>query len=256
MIDRIIDRSFVNLHLQAVADELIREPPSPPLADIDDIIDEVQAAVERTEIAGELTPPDRKTYLPRDPIVSCLQTVLEERLRDDHASLLEPIGNPGHGETGGRRNPTARPLATDAMRDDVPFDFTLHDPQWVTRVAASLAQRLARGVHPFNTGEPQPVDVDERARIIHVGDWGTGHRRADEVAGVMRGEIDGAGDREVHVVHLGDVYYSGEPTECTSRFLAHWPVQPDEADRIGSWGPERQPRYVLRRPWLLQHSPR
>ena len=40
----------------------------------------------------------------------------------------------------------------------------------------------------------------------------------------MHDAIAGAGDREVHVVHLGDVYYAGTRTEARTRFLDHWPV--------------------------------
>jgi hypothetical protein len=41
--------------------------------------------------------------------------------------------------------------------------------------------------------------------------------------------------REVHVIHLGDVYYSGWKREYKKRFFPYWPVRPDEADSIGSW---------------------
>lgn len=53
----------------------------------------------------------------------------------------------------------------------------------------------------------------------------------------MRRAIDEglAKDVELHVVHLGDTSYSGWPSEYTKRFLPYWPVDPDEADRIGSW---------------------
>jgi calcineurin-like phosphoesterase family protein len=41
--------------------------------------------------------------------------------------------------------------------------------------------------------------------------------------------------REQHVVHLGDVYYSGWEYEYRDRFLAWWPVKADEAAHILSW---------------------
>src|SRR5205814_9785959 len=40
---------------------------------------------------------------------------------------------------------------------------------------------------------------------------------------------------EQHVVHLGDVYYSGWSWEVDQRFLKYWPVKNDEADSISSW---------------------
>src|SRR5689334_9279691 len=51
----------------------------------------------------------------------------------------------------------------------------------------------------------------------------------------MRREIDAAGGREVHVVHLGDVYYAGTRWEARHRFLDHWPVRQDEVDQVRSW---------------------
>jgi hypothetical protein len=44
-----------------------------------------------------------------------------------------------------------------------------------------------------------------------------------------------ARSRECHVIHLGDVYYSGFEHEYRNRFLAHWPVRPEEATTYGSW---------------------
>ncbi len=38
-----------------------------------------------------------------------------------------------------------------------------------------------------------------------------------------------------HVVHLGDVYYSGTEREYRRRFLPYWPVDESEVDRVGSW---------------------
>ena len=77
----------------------------------------------------------------------------------------------------------------------------------------------------------------DRARLILAGDWGSGLPRAQRVATAMRAEME-QGQREgvdTHVIHLGDVYYSGWEYEYENRFLKHWPVRPAEADRIGSW---------------------
>ena len=41
-------------------------------------------------------------------------------------------------------------------------------------------------------------------------------------------------DREQHVIHLGDVYYSGWPEEYEDHFLPNWPVAPGQEDRYGS----------------------
>ena len=73
-------------------------------------------------------------------------------------------------------------------------------------------------------------------RILIVGDWGSGIERAQKLAQQMRMRIEEVlGSREVHVVHLGDVYYSGWKREYEKRFLPFWPVRPGEDDRIFSW---------------------
>src|SRR5260221_10518533 len=49
------------------------------------------------------------------------------------------------------------------------------------------------------------------------------------------GEALGAG-RQVHVIHLGDIYYSGLETEDQRRFLDPWPVTPEQAGAgVTSW---------------------
>jgi hypothetical protein len=51
----------------------------------------------------------------------------------------------------------------------------------------------------------------------------------------MRDVLQEPGAREQHVIHLGDVYYSGWPGEYQKRFLAPWPVDTAKKDQIGSW---------------------
>ena len=70
-----------------------------------------------------------------------------------------------------------------------------------------------------------------------VGDWATGVPRARKVAKLIARELANGtvAGLEQHVVHLGDVYYSGWEHEVRSRFLKYWPVEEVEADRIGSW---------------------
>ena len=41
--------------------------------------------------------------------------------------------------------------------------------------------------------------------------------------------------RQIHVIHLGDVYYSGWPREYRKRFLPYWPVKPNESKEVYSW---------------------
>ncbi|PYO99687.1 MAG: hypothetical protein DMD60_01130 [Gemmatimonadetes bacterium] len=43
------------------------------------------------------------------------------------------------------------------------------------------------------------------------------------------------GRRELHVIHLGDAYYAGMPTDYKHRFLPQWPVPPGCQYQVGSW---------------------
>jgi 3',5'-cyclic AMP phosphodiesterase CpdA len=70
-----------------------------------------------------------------------------------------------------------------------------------------------------------------------VGDWGSGLPRAQKVATQMRKFVAQslAEGGDCHVIHLGDVYYSGYEYEYQERFLKHWPVSCGEQNRVGSW---------------------
>ena len=68
-----------------------------------------------------------------------------------------------------------------------------------------------------------------------MGDWGSGIPRAQAVAKRLRQELERgiAERREQHVIHLGDVYYTGGEREYQDRFLKYWPVESGED--IGSF---------------------
>jgi hypothetical protein len=167
-------------------------------------------------------------YLSRDPIQSLLQSTVEEKLRQT-----------------GVRDQT--PVHRDFLRTIVrtieswlhPTRFGPTDPDWVIDVAKSLLDRLAAGNHPFNPA-PARHEIEDTSRIVVVGDWGTGLPRASKVAGLMAEEVAGAlaDGRQAHVIHLGDVYYSGTPEEVDRHVLAPglWPVTVDQRRHgVTSW---------------------
>jgi hypothetical protein len=155
---------------------------------------------------GTSTPQDRKSYLPRDMVLSYFQARQEEWTATGVKFAEGVSGTRG-------------------------FDY-----HWVTEFLTELTTHLVRRVlFRLPRGAPRTVALAPDARIILVGDWGTGEGVALAVAAQMRSQIDGAGDREVHVVHLGDVYYAGTRWEAHHRFLDHWPVHPEEAARVRSW---------------------
>jgi hypothetical protein len=165
-------------------------------------------AAERKTMSGGLsTPQDRKSYLPRDMALSYFQA------RQEQWTLTGVKFATGVSPTRG-------------------FDY-----HWITEFLTELTTHLIRRVlFTIPRGAPRIVDLAPHARLILVGDWGTGGDQALAVAAQMRNQIDAAGERQVHVVHLGDVYYAGTCWEAQHRFLDHWPVHPQEtAPRVRSW---------------------
>ena len=174
-------------------------------------------AEKRTEIASS----DRRSYLPRDMTLSLFQAWHEAHLEDERPDQVTVAAE-------------HEPMAS---RSVPPFSEGRGiDPGFVIGFLRALPANLLRRVFfRLPTGSPRPRTLADDARIVVVSDWGTGEGLAIEVADRMREAITGVGGREVHVVHLGDVYYAGTRREAHARFLDHWPVAPDEADRYSSW---------------------
>src|ERR1700760_4119014 len=167
-------------------------------------------------------------YLSRAPLVSMMQSQLEEQ--------LDAVGVPDRGHPATWWSRLIR--AAERLLHIAPGTFTPDDPDWYITIAQGVLERLAAGNAPFN---PVPAEYDEladNARLVVVGDWGTGLPRAIDVADLMRQAIDEAltDGRQVHVIHLGDVYYSGFEYEDRNRFLKPWPVTAEQAGAgVTSW---------------------
>ena len=170
---------------------------------------------------GQMVP-----YLSREPAVSLVQSAVSGALREQ--GVVD-------------RTPLDRSLwltithTAEALLH--PGTFSPADPDWVIKIARSMLSHLARGNHPFN---PRPAEhaISDSARLVVVGDWGTGLPRARAVASYMAEEVADAlaCGREAHVIHLGDVYYSGLPSEIRQHVLACWPVTPEQARAgVTSW---------------------
>jgi calcineurin-like phosphoesterase family protein len=190
---------------------------------------------------GDAPDLDEVSYFARDPVLSLLQSALDEHLETRHPELLEPEAPVPAGPERRGGDETFVPVADRRLaspgagkRFAGPFEST--DPGWISSFIAFQLRRLHHK-RPFNPTPATPVDLDDRARVVLVGDWGSGLPRARRVAEQIRKVLDEgiAAGRRQHVVHLGDVYYSGLEREVEDRFLAPWPVRPDEAETIGSW---------------------
>ena len=166
-------------------------------------------------------------YLSRDPLVSLIQSSVEEKMLGDGAVELADR----HGLWGWILR------LADRWLNLQPGSFKSNDPDWYIDIAKASLEHLARGNHAFNT-VPAEYQISDTARLVIVGDWGTGIRRARDVAALMQQEVAGAlaQGREAHVIHLGDVYYSGLPSEDQRRFLDCWPVTAEQARAgVTSW---------------------
>lgn len=270
MIAQVLNRSFVLDQLGLVQRELATSPAKPdeerlpePLSQED--IAYAAAALdaarsrEETNSSGqknydddpearrgqEAAPIDDSVYISSDPIVGLLQSALEEHFDSRGADLIET--KPPRDDE--RRAGDDFVAITDrklARSDVLPrtddgrrlFEqFSETDPDWVASLLAK-GIRTFRHRRPFNDKRPDTVPIGNKARLVLVGDWGTGIPRAVKVAKQMRRVIEKGESQgiEQHVIHLGDVYYSGWKWEYRKRFLPHWPVREGETgDRLTSW---------------------
>lgn len=203
-------------------------------------VTEEQQAPERRNGTVELSLADRTTYIPRSPELSNLQSAIEQYFLEQRSDVVE---SPGPDDRRGGSLPMAGSQLTiwqDYLSGRRLFGaFEQTDIGWINSLF-SKGIRKFRGKHAFVSRPARTTPIpfpDEKARMIVVGDWGSGIPRAVSVAKYMRRELDDpvVKDWQKHVVHLGDVYYSGWKYEYKNRFLNDWPVRPEEKDTIGSF---------------------
>jgi hypothetical protein len=195
---------------------------------------------------GGAPPKDDYAFLPRSPLLSIVQTTIEEYVETQQPELL--VGQPLADES---RGLGGVPAVTDLRLAPAPLiggagerrrfgemEVTdpklFSDPRWLLSGVA-MAWRAIRGRVNFNASPPPPIEIADDARIVVVGDWGSGIPRARKVADQMRAALDhpDAAGRQRHVIHLGDVYYSGARSEYRKRLLGPWPVR--RGEDIGSF---------------------
>jgi hypothetical protein len=272
VIAQLLNRRFVLDQLQLVQNELSKattdrrtggEPPgvTVPQEHIALAAEELEAARKREETrstgqksydddpdarrGAEPPPIDDSVFISSDPVISLLQSSLEEYFDSRAADLVEakPPRDDDRRDGDDFVAITDQKLARSEVlprRDDGRryFDkFSETDPGWVASLFA-MGVRKFRHRHPFNDKEPETVSISDKTRLILVGDWGTGLTRAVAVADQMRRVVEEGRKQEIeqHVIHLGDVYYSGWEREYRKRFLPHWPVDKDETgDLLTSW---------------------
>lgn len=224
------------VELQATAEALVEALAHP------DGSDEAEAVEPEPE---GVRPRDDLAFIPRDPLLSIVQSVMEEYFEEVEPDKIDDRPLFDEARRGGV------PAVTDRQLSHVPLKrgsggrrlwkafevgnprlkLLVSDPRWVVSGVA-MAYRSLRGRAPF-VDRPARVQISDRARLLLVGDWGSGLPRAQKVARRMQEEL-GRWDGEQHVIHLGDVYYSGTKREYERRFLRYWPVGSSD-DGIGSF---------------------
>jgi Calcineurin-like phosphoesterase len=109
------------------------------------------------------------------------------------------------------------------------------DPRWLWMEVVKLWYKLKDDKIDFGGLPTQPVTIANEARIVLVGDWGSGHKRAKKVAREIRKILKKGLDegKEQYVIHLGDVYFTGSGKEYEKNFLRYWPVK--HGEDIGSF---------------------
>jgi hypothetical protein len=186
---------------------------------------------------------DKSSFIPRDPILSLAQSALQSFCEEKRSDEIKP--NP---EIDGFDDQSKIPVTDKELSAEFASQlagesvdgffgkFELGDIGWANTLLA-IGVRNLRGTHPFNPVPAAPYTISDNARVILFSDWGSGLPRAQKVADQMRVELEKADaeNREVHVIHLGDVYYSGWAHEYEKNFLPYFPVKKDEADKFTSW---------------------
>ena len=175
---------------------------------------------------------DNRAFISSDPVLSITQSVLEQYIAHKNAAATDQSGS-GRRDGGGDE---ADPVTGSRIDRRVFDQFSVTDPGWVSSLIAMGIQKF-RNPHAFNASPAPSVEMKERCRIVMVGDWGSGLPRAQATAKAMRTCIDQCltDGTDCHVIHLGDVYYSGWDTEYRDRFLPYWPVKKGEQSKIRSW---------------------
>ena len=188
---------------------------------------------------------DERSFFSRDPVVSVFQSVLEEYFETREPALIAddpPAAAPrtiteGVGDAEASQEDAPPVTGRRLLRRERLFEqFSVTDPGWISQIFAQALTRV-RGVVDFNPVPATPRPMQNRTRMLIVGDWASGIARAQKVGEQMRKHLDlgKAEGIEQNAVHLGDVYYAGRAREINKRFLRFWPVREDEADDIASY---------------------
>jgi hypothetical protein len=175
---------------------------------------------------------DQPAYFPRDALTAQLQSSLQ-RLALSRGLTTASVPGPGAIDT-------VHPITNISLLDPpAPGDglfgaMSQSDLRWVSCWVAKTMTAFGNDVKfPDQPAPPRRIAAD--ARLFLVGDWGSGVSRARKISERIRSMSDAEPARDQHVIHLGDVYYSGWPEEYDDHFLSGWPVAAGKEGTCGSW---------------------
>jgi hypothetical protein len=100
------------------------------------------------------------------------------------------------------------------------FKASTCDPTWATTIEEYLQYFGPSGIRkqiPYLRAAsvgPKTIELKANAVVALVGDWGTGAQPATQILKHI------AESKPDVLVHLGDIYYSGTPSECASNFTS------------------------------------
>lgn len=167
---------------------------------------------------------DEFVYIPCDGTLSILQSCLDKSFM---TSGLMPKLDVSHlAEDERKFEPVSRLRLPKALAEPPVIDravaFEEGDPRYVSGYAMARAARVFRRKPTF-VDRPSRVGIASEARIVLIGDWGSGIERAQMLAETVKKILKDAPERQGHVVHLGDVYFAGLEYEYTERVIPYWP---------------------------------
>lgn len=219
IVHQILDPAFLHSQLEKIKEEGSDQIPAKRYDRMFADLEHAQAS----PVSGAGPEDGGQAYLPRSPAVSLLQSTLTDCITSRLGDLVDPLP------------PGKKSFADFLLREDDVFrKFGPCDAGWVESV---ISKGLSLFDHkPAFVDEPPTVTIADNARLVVVGDWGTGLAGAQAVGAQMAAKIaEGkAAGREVHALHLGDVYYSGWKEEYEARFMPFWPVRSAE-EGVDSW---------------------
>jgi hypothetical protein len=216
VVRELLDPEFVKGRLSDVRTDATKAGRAPKIAD-----EHYEHAFADLDRAAQGRP--GQPYMPHSATASLAQSALSRCIESRIEHVLDALP---HGD---RAVDRAIQAAVSLFRRFGPCD-----PGWIeTKIAEGLALLEGRPEFPNEPAPPAPLAAN--ARVIVVGDWGTGLPGAVQVGQQMRAVLESTErGRECHLIHLGDVYYSGWPEEYRDRFLRYWPVDRDNQSVL-SW---------------------